>query len=271
LGAQALARDRLTPTGQARGGIGNAEILENPRSIQHEFWRRCSALSRHCHAQGEPGHCNRHLAGAGTRRWFSMRRPTTPGCLKPTRTAFALDATHHPHITMLQAVRSHRGTSARSTTAANPDSGQRESDKLEPEGVQVLLHPSPAKRHCGALSVEADGEIYSGCNRRYWMRLRLSQRGPETAAAFVSGRRRSRHPTRIDRVRGQFHYGSASGKESSIRMSQSVVAPEAYLNEMARGNPSRRFTFSPGGRVSLPTRQFLARLARSSRRLSLTP
>ena len=45
---------------------------------------------------GEPGHCNRHLAGAG--------RDDGSACAGRQRypDGFALDATHHPHVTMLQ-------------------------------------------------------------------------------------------------------------------------------------------------------------------------
>src|SRR4029077_1569649 len=94
--------------------------------------------------------------------------PTTPGCLKPTRTALLW--TRHTTRTSPCFSSSFAPRTWQGLHRSQPDSGQRESDKLEPEGVQVLLHPSPAKRHCGhcrradgASTPAATGAIGCGC------------------------------------------------------------------------------------------------------------
>ena len=124
--------------------------------------------------------------------------------LKDYPEGFALDATHHAHITMLQQfVRT--ADLDKVYTAANQVLANEKVDKLETEGVQVLLHPSPAERHCGHcrradrnLTPAATGATRCGCAFHGEDRNRCSIR---------ERRRRPRHPTRIDRLRRQFHYG----------------------------------------------------------------
>ena len=60
---------------------------------------------------------------------------------------FALDASHRPHITMLQRfVRT--ADLDKVYAAANKVLATEESDALEAEGIQVLLHPRSAERRC---------------------------------------------------------------------------------------------------------------------------
>ena len=206
-----------------------------------------------------------------TRRWFSMRRPTTPGCLGAYPNGFALDATHHPHITMLQQfVRT--ADLCKVYTAANRILANERGDRLEPEGVQALLHSSPAKRHCGYCR-RADGRASTpAATGAILDAVAPFTERTGTAAAFVScGTTRSRHPTRIDRLRHQFHYGRIR-QEVQILMSRSVSLQKPILTRCSR-NPFQTFTFSPVGGVILRQlgRGFGGGLARSFQALSLAP
>ncbi len=129
-----------------------------------------------CHAQGSPVTAIDILLEPDA-TMVQHAQADNARLLKAYPDGFALDATHHPHITMLQQfVRT--ADLGKVYTAANRILANEKVTSWNLKGVQVLLHPSPAKRHCGHCR-RADGEFYSGCNRRYWMRLRLSRRGPE--------------------------------------------------------------------------------------------
>src|SRR5262245_60989279 len=62
--------------------------------------------------------------------------------LKAFPKGFALGATRHPHVTMLQQF-------VRTADLEKDGTGRREADHLEAEGVQVLLHSLAASRSCG--------------------------------------------------------------------------------------------------------------------------
>ena len=67
--------------------------------------------------------------------------------LKAFPKGFALDATHHPHVTMLQQFV--RTADLEKIYAAVNNTGRREAGQLEAEGVQVLLHSVAADWSCG--------------------------------------------------------------------------------------------------------------------------
>ena len=170
-----LARDRLTPTGQARG-IGMRKYSKILGAFSMSLASLLSFVEA-CHAQGSPVTAIDILLEPDA-TMVQHAQADNGRLLKACPDGFALDATHHPHITMLQQfVRT--ADLGKVHTAANRILGQRESDKLEPEGVQVLPHPCPAKRHCGHWSSEPTAGSTPAATGAYWMRLRLSQRGPK--------------------------------------------------------------------------------------------
>ena len=254
-----LARDRLTPTGQARG-IG----MRKYSKILGAFSMSLASLLgfvEACHALGSPVTAINILLEPDA-TMVQHAQADNARLLKAYPDGFALDATH-PRLTMLQQfVRT--ADLGKVYTAAN-GFWQRESDKLEPKGVQVLLHPSPAKRHCGHCR-RADGES-----------LRLQQalldavapftERTGTAAAFVSadgGR---------DIQQGLIDYVAnfttvASGKKFNPHVTIGV-APEAYLNEML-AEPFQTFTFSPVGASVYQLGSFGA-ARKELQALSLTP
>ena len=83
--------------------------------------------------------------------------------LKVFPKGFALDATHHPHITMLQRyVRTADLDKVYDAVGQGP--GQREGGRLEVEGVQVLLHPVEGNWPCGHCQSSRQ-TICSSCNK----------------------------------------------------------------------------------------------------------
>ena len=64
---------------------------------------------------------------------------------------FALDATHHPHVSILQRY-VHTADLDKVYDAGRQGPGRREGGRLEPEGVQVLLHPMEGHWPCGHCS-----------------------------------------------------------------------------------------------------------------------
>ena len=168
-----------------------------------------------------------------------------PGCLKPHPDGFALDATHHPHITMLQQfVRT--ADLGKALHRSQPDSGQRESDKLEREGVQVLLHPSPTKRYCGRCR-RADERNLLRLQQALLDAVAPFTEGTGTAAAFVSADGgRDIQQGLIDYVANFTTVASGENFNPHVTIG---VAPEAYLDEMLAVNASsdNAFTFLPMG------------------------
>ena len=75
----------------------------------------------------------------------------TSVCLMPTRRAFALDATHRPHLTLVQQfVRT--ADLDKVYAAANQVLAKGKAGGWNLEGVQVLLHSRSTKRYSRALS-----------------------------------------------------------------------------------------------------------------------
>ena len=82
--------------------------------------------------------------------------------LKVFPKGFALDATHQPHVTMLQAfVRT--ADLDKVYAAANKALAREKTDALGVEGVQILLHPFAADRSWRALS-SSQRMICMNCN-----------------------------------------------------------------------------------------------------------
>ena len=96
--------------------------------------------------------------------------------LKAYPDGFALDATHHPHITMLQQfVRT--ADLGKVYTAANRILAN---EKVTSWNLKAFNTTTSQSRQTALRALSSSRlRIYSGCNRRYWMRLRLSRRGPE--------------------------------------------------------------------------------------------
>ena len=162
--------------------------------------------------------------------------------LKSYPAGFALDATHNPHITMLQQfVRT--ADLDRIYAAVERGACRRESGQLDADGVQVLLPSDGRDRSSpGSLSNRRDDLI------------RLQQKIIDavlpftvktgTAAAFMSTEDgRDIQPDLIDYVKNFIAIGSGKKFNPHVTIG---VASEAYLKAML-AEPFETFTFSPVG------------------------
>ena len=130
-----------------------------------------------CHAQGSPVTAIDILLEPDA-TMVQHAQADNARLLKAYPDGFALDATHHPHITMLQQfVRT--ADLGKVYTAANRILVNEKVTSWKAKGVQVLLFTSQSRQTALRALSSSRQRIYSGCNRRYWMRLRLSRRGPE--------------------------------------------------------------------------------------------
>ena len=128
--------------------------------------------------------------------------------LKAYPNGFALDATHNPHITLLQQFV--RTAELDKVYAAADKFGRREPDELEIEGVQVLLHPDTAGRSCGHRHrADRRSTQVAAKNNRRARALRCENRDRR---GVHEHRRRPRHSGTFDRLRGRFR-GDRIGEE----------------------------------------------------------
>ena len=96
--------------------------------------------------------------------------------LKAYPDGFALDATHHPHLTMLQQfVRT--ADLDKVYAAANQILAK---EKVASWNLKAFKYYYIPVRQTALRALSSSRQrICSGCNRRSWMRLRLSRRRPE--------------------------------------------------------------------------------------------
>ena len=234
-----LARDRLTPTGQARGIVEASNAQGSPVTAIDILLEPDTTMVQHAQAD------NARL-------------------LKAYPDGFALDATHHPHITMLQQfVRT--ADLGKVYTAANRILASEKVTSWNLKAFKYYYIPVPPKGIAGIV-VEPTENL-----------LRLQQalldavapftERTGTAAAFVStdgGR---------DIQQGLIDYVAnfttvASGKKFNPHITIGV-APVAYLNEML-AEPFQTFTFSPVGASVYQLGSFGA-ARKELQALSLTP
>ena len=156
-----------------------------------------------CHAQGSPVTAIDILLEPDA-TMVQHAQADNARLLKAYPDGFALDATHHPHITMLQQfVRT--ADLGKVYTAANRILANEKVTSWNLKAFKYYYIPVPPNGIAGIVveptensTPAATGAIGCGCafHGEDRNRCRIRER-----------RRRSRHPTRIDRLRRQFHYG----------------------------------------------------------------
>ena len=162
--------------------------------------------------------------------------------LKAFPKGFALDATHHPHITMLQQfVRT--ADLDKVYAAANKVLASEKPTSWKLKAFKYYYIPSPPIGLAGIV-VEPTEDLHQAATRTN--RRGYAFHGENWDPRSVHEHREwPRHPTVLDRLRGQFCDRSQPVR-NSIRTSQLVLAPIAYLKKML-AEPFEAFTFSPAG------------------------
>ena len=191
---------------------------------------------------GKPGHGNRHRARTETRRWLEQAEADNARLLKAYPEGFALDATHHAHITMLQQFVRTADLRERSTPLPTPFSPRKEWQIRRLKAFKYYYISSP--HSASPASSSSRQKICSGCNTELLDAVAPFTEKTGTAAAFVStdgGR---------DIQQGLIDYVAdfttvAAGKKFNPHVTIGV-APETYLNEML-AEPFKAFAFSLAG------------------------
>ena len=147
--------------------------------------------------------------------------------LKAYPEGFALDATHHAHITMLQQF---VGTPEleKVYSAANAVLAKEGVASRRLKAIKYYYIPSPPLGIAGIV-VEFDRRFAPAAIRTAGRCCAFHREDGDTCR-LRQHRRWARHPTRTYRLRSQFHHGCSRQKVQSAR--HNCVAPETYLNEM---------------------------------------
>ena len=213
---------------------------EDIGSTQLRSWHRCSALPQRSSAQQNPVTAI-DIALEPDATMIQHAKAANARLLKVFPKGFALDATHHPHVSMLQQfVRT--ADLDKVYAAAGKASGQGEADWMETEGDQILLHPHPADRPCRHRR-RADRRFAQAAKELIDAVAPFTVKAG-TAAAFMSTEDgRDIQPFLIEYVAN--FVTIASGKKFNPHVTIGV-ATEAYLKEML-AEPFQAFTFSPAG------------------------
>ena len=155
---------------------------------------------------------------------------------------FALDETHHPHVSMLQQfVRT--DDLEKIYAAAKAVFDKEKPRSMGAEGVQILLYPLSADRPRGD-RCRTNGRPASAARRAHQSRRALCGQDRDRRG-FLQRRRRTRHPGPFLISYVENFVRDAAGKRFNPHVTIGV-GTEKYLNEML-AEPFPSFTFSPAG------------------------
>ena len=162
--------------------------------------------------------------------------------LKEFPKGFALDATHHPHVTLLQQfVRT--ADLDKVYAAANAVLAKEKPASWKLKAYKYYYIPR-ARRSASRASSLNRQQSYTGCNRKSSKLLRRSPRRPEHQAAFMSTEEgRDIQPFLLEYVGNFVHVAAGEKFNPHVTIG---VGTEVYLNAML-AEPFPAFTFSPVG------------------------